>query len=415
MLVPPLLRESPRFRRFWLGQSVSLLGDQVSLIALPLVAVLVLDASAAQMGYLVAAELAPNLLFSLHAGAWADRRARKRQTMIATDIGRGFLIGSLPVAYAFDALTFPHMLAVAFLVGTLSVLFHVSYNSLFVALVPRDRFVEGGSIMNGSRALSYVAGPSLGGVLVQAVSAPVTLVLDACSYAVSALCLRSVEVEEPETEAPGKGHVLAGVRWVFGDPIVRAALGATATINFFNFVFFALFILYATRSLDVAPGTLGLVLGAGAVGGVLGSIITGRVARRIGIGPAFGVGCVVFPAPLLLVPLADGPKPVVLACLFLAEFGSGLGVMMLDISAGAIFAAVIPDRLRSRVSGAYMVVNYGVRPLGALVGGALGSWIGLRPTLWIATAGALAGFLWLLPSPVLGLRTLPEAEHGEMP
>ena len=410
MVVPPLLRENPQFRRFWLGQSISLLGDQVSLIALPLVAVLTLDASAAQMGYLVAAELAPNLLFSLHAGAWADRQERKRHVMIATDVGRALLIGSLPVAYAFDALTLPHMLVVAFLMGTLSVLFHVSYNPVFVKLIPRERFVEGGSIMHGSRALSFVAGPSIGGALVQAISAPATLVVDACSYVVSALFLRSVKVEEPEPEPAGKGHVVAGVRWVFGNPIVRAALGATATINFFNFVFFALFILYATRSLDVAPGTLGLVLGAGAAGGVLGAVVTNRVARRIGIGPAFALGCVVFPAPLLLVPLAEGPRWVILSCLFLAEFGSGLGVMMLDITAGAIFAAVIPDRLRSRISGAYMVVNYGVRPLGALTGGALGSWIGLRPTLWIATAGALAGFLWLLPSPILGLRELPEPE-----
>lgn len=149
---------------------------------------------------------------------------------------------------------------------------------------------------------------------------------------------------------PREGHVVSGVRWVFGNPIVRAALGATATINFFNFVFFALFILYATKSLGLAPGTLGLVLGAGAVGGVLGSLVTGRLARGIGIGPTFALGCVVFPASLLLVPLAEGPRWVVLGCLFLAEFGSGLGVMMLDISVGAIFAAVIPDRLRSRVS-----------------------------------------------------------------
>ena len=282
MVVPSLLRENPQFRRFWLGQTVSLLGDQVSLIALPLVAVLTLDANAAQMGYLVAAELAPNLLFSLHAGAWADQRARKRQIMIATDLGRALAIGSIPVAYAFDALTFPHMFVVAFLMGTLSVLFQVSYNPLFVALVPRERFVEGGSIMHGSRALSYVAGPSIGGLLVQAITAPVTLVVDACSYVVSALFLRSVEAEEPAPEAPGKGHVVAGIRWVFGNAIVRPALGATATINFFNFAFFALFILYATKSLDVPPGTLGLVLGAGAVGGVIGSVITGRVARRIG-------------------------------------------------------------------------------------------------------------------------------------
>jgi MFS family permease len=415
MVVPPLLREDPRFRRFWTGQAISLVGDQVTLIALPLVAVLALDATPAQMGYLVAAELAPNLLFSLHAGAWADRRGRKRQLMIATDLGRALLIGSLPAAYAFDALTFGHMLVVAFLMGSLSVLFNVSYSSLFVALLPRERFVEGSSIVHGSRALSYVAGPSIGGALVQAVSAPATLVVDACSYVVSALFLRTVDVEEPATEPPGRGHVVAGVRWVFGSPVIRAALGATATINFFNYVFFALFILYATRTLGVEPGTLGLVLGAGAVGGVVGSVTTGWIAARLGLGPAFALGCVLFPAPLLLVPLAEGPHAVVLACLFLAELGSGFGVMVLDISAGALAAAIVPDRLRSRVSGAYMVVNYGVRPLGALVGGALGTWIGLRETLWIATAGALLGVLWLLPSPVLRLRELPGAASEEAP
>ena len=410
MLVPSLLREDSRFRRFWGGQSVSLLGDQITLIALPLVAVLALDATPAQMGYLVAAELAPNLLFSLHAGAWADRHPWKRRTMIATDVGRSLLLASLPLAYAFDALTFPHMIVVAFLIGTLAVLFQVSYSSLFVALIERERYVEASSIMNGSRALSYVAGPSIGGILVQVLSAPVALVADACSYVVSALFLRTVDATEPEVEPAEHGHVGAGIRFVAGSPIVRAALGATATINFFNFVFFALFILYATRELGVEPGVLGLVLGVGAAGGIIGAVFTARIARRIGIGPAFALGCILFPLPLLLVPAASGPDWVVLVCLFAAEFGAGLGVMMLDISASTIFAAVIPARLRSRVAGAYMVVNYGVRPLGALVGGALGSSIGLRETLWFATAGGLLGVLWLLPSPILGLRELPEPE-----
>jgi MFS family permease len=137
-------------------------------------------------------------------------------------------------------------------------------------------------------------------------------------------------------------------------------------------------------------------------------MVTGRLARRIGIGPAFMLGAFLFPAPLLLVPAAGGPKPVVLTLLFVAEFGSGLGVMMLDISAGSIFQALVPDRLRARFSGAYMVVNYGVRPVGGLVGGSLGATIGLRPTLWIATAGAIAGVLFLLPSQALTLRDLPE-------
>jgi predicted MFS family arabinose efflux permease len=153
---------------------------------------------------------------------------------------------------------------------------------------------------------------------------------------------------------------------------------------------------------------LGAVLGAASVGGVLGSVVTGRIGRRLGIGPAFTLGCLLFPLPLVLVPLAGGPRWVVLGCLFVAEFFAGFGVMVLDITGGSIKAAIVPDRLRARVSGAYMVVNYGVRPLGAFTGGLLGSEIGLRTTLWIATVGAIAGVLWLLPSPVMRLRELPE-------
>jgi MFS family permease len=410
-LVPPLLRENRDFRRFWTGQTVSLLGDQVSLIALPLAAVLILHAGPAQMGYLTAVGVAPNLLFSLHAGAWVDRRGRRRRTMIAADLGRAGLLATIPVAYALHALTLGQLYVVAFLVGTLSVLFFVSYSSLFVSIVPRQRYVEGNSILNGSRALSFVAGTSLGGLLVQLLTAPIALVADAASFLGSAFFLGRISLDEPPPAQRSRGDVAAGIRFILGSPVMRAALGATATINFFNYAFFALFILFATRSLHVRPAVLGIVLGAGAVGGVIGSAITGRLGRRIGIGPAFLVGCVLFPAPVVLVPLAGGPRPLVLAMLFLAEFWSGMGVMLLDITAGSIFAALIPDRLRARVTGAYMVVNFGVRPLGSLAGGLLGSLIGLRPTLWVAVAGAMTGFLWLLPSPVPRLRTLPEASE----
>ena len=407
-VVPPLLRENAVFRRFWLGQSISLFGDQISLIAVPLTAVLVLHANAAQMGYLIAAELVPNLFFALHAGAWVDRRGRRRQTMIATDLGRGALIATVPLAYAFDALTIQQLYVVAFLVGTLSLLFQVSHASLFVSIVPRESYVAANSLLAGSRAFSFVAGPSLGGILVQLLKAPFALVVDAVSYLFSAFYLGSISPEEPPTEEAERGQVVAGARYVMRTPAIRSALLATATINLFNFIFWALFILYAVRSLHVRAGTLGLVLGAGAVGGLIGSLITTRLGRTMGIGPTFLLGCIVFPTPLLLVPLAGGPKPLVLAMLFLAEFGSGLGVMILDISAASIFAALVPHRLRSRVSGAYTLVNYGVRPVGSLIGGFLGSTIGLRPTLWIATVGAIAGFIWLLPSPIPKMRELPE-------
>ena len=408
-LIPQLLRGNLVFRRFWLGETISLFGDQISLIAVPLTAVLVLHANAAQMGYLIAVELAPNLFFALHAGAWVDRRGGRRVMMIVCDLGRAALIATIPLAYAFDALSIQQLYVVAFLAGSLTVLFQVSYSSLFVSIVPRESYVEANSFLAGSRAFSFVAGPSVGGLLVQALKAPFALLVDAVSYLVSAFYLRSISPEETPTEEAESGHVVAGVRFLWRNSSMRASLLATATINLFNFIFWALFILYVVRSLHVQPGTLGLVLGAGAVGGVIGSLVTTRLGRRIGIGPTYVLGCILFPVPLVLVPLADGPKPLVLAMLFLAEFGSGLGVMILDISAASIFAALVPDRLRSRVSGAYMVVNNGVRPVGSLIGGFLGSTIGLRPTLWIAVIGAIAGFVWLLPSPIPKMRELPES------
>jgi MFS family permease len=408
------LRERGVFPRYWGAHTISLFGDQVSLLALPLAAVLTLDADAAEMGYLTAFALAPNLLFALHAGAWVDRRGTRRQLMIAADVGRAILLCSVPVAYVFDALTLGQLYGVAFATGTLTVLFDVSDASLFVAIVPRERFVEASSLLNGSRAFSFVAGPTVAGVLVQALSAPGALLVDAFSFVGSGALLARIHPEEPPPD-PERGGVMVGLRWVARSPVVRATLLATATINFFNFVFWALFILYVTRTLDVSPGKLGLVLGAGAVGALAGAAVATPMTRRFGVGPTLVAGCLLFTAPLLLVPVATGSEAVVLAYLFFAEFGSGLGVMLLDISAGSIFAAVIPHRLRSRVSGAYTFVNYGVRVLGALAGGLLGSAIGLRPALWIGAAGALLGVLWLLPSPVPRLRELPASAHEAPP
>lgn len=408
--MPSLLRENREFRAFWAGQLISLFGDQITLLALPLLAVLLLHAGAQEMGYLTAAGLVPTLLFALHAGAWVDRRGRRRQIMIAADIGRAVLLFTVPVAYALGRLTMVHLYAVAFLVGTLSVLFMVSYGALFVSIVPRDRYVEGNALLHGSRALSFVGGPSLGGLLVQTFSAPFALVADAISFLGSAAFLGRISPAEPATDKGGPGQIVAGARFIMQSPVIRAALAAGTTFNFFNFMFSALFVLYATRVLRVQPAMLGAVLGAGAVGAVFGSTITGRLARRIGIGPTFILGCVLFPLPLVLVPAAAGPALLVLAFLFAARFGSGLGVMVLDISFGSICAALIPHHLRSRVTGAFTVLNYGVRPLGSLAGGFLGGAIGLRPTLWIATVGAILGFLWLLPSPLPRLKTLEGIE-----
>jgi MFS family permease len=406
-VIPPLLRGNLNFRRFFIGQSVSLLGDQVTALALPLTAVLALDATAGQMGVLTTLYLIPNLIFSLHAGAWVDRRGGRRKVMLMTDVGRGLLIGSIPIAYAFGHLGWAQLYIVAFLSGALTVLFYVAYGAMIQMIVPRTDYVQANSLVHGSRAFSFVVGNTLGGLLVALLRGPYALAVDALSYFWSALFLRRMHIDEPPGAPQETGGLMAGARWIRNSAIIRAELLGVATLNLFNFMFFALFVLYATRSLHVGPATLGLVLGVAAIGTLAGSFVTARIGRRFGIGRTFAFGCFLFPAPLILVPLAGGPRWVVIACLFAAEFLSGIGLMMLDIMAGTISAALIPVALRSRVSGAFIVVNYGVRPLGTSIGGFLGATIGLRPTLWIATVGALAGLLWIIPSPIMSLHDVP--------
>jgi len=409
-LVPPrLLRENANFRRWYVGQSVSMLGDQISAIALPLTAVLALHAGPAQMGVVTTAYLVPNLLFSLHAGVLVDQLGKRRQTMLLADLGRGLLTLTIPVAYALGDLTWAQLYVVAFLLGTLSVAFMVSSGSLFQTIVAREDYVSASSLLNGTRGGSFLVGNSLGGVLVQLLRGPYALAADGASFLWSALCLGRIDAEEPPGTGRGSGGIWAGMQWIWGNAIIRAELLGVATLNLFNFMFFALFLLYATRSLHVHPAALGVVLGVAAVGTLGASVFAGAVARRIGLGPAFILGCFLFPAPLILVPAAAGPHWLILGFLFVAELLSGVGLMLLDILAGVMMAGTIPTTMRGRVSGGFQVVNYGVRPLGTAIGGALGAWIGVHTTLWIATVGALSGLFFLLPSPIRTLREVPEA------
>jgi predicted MFS family arabinose efflux permease len=408
---PPLLRQ-PEFLKLWAAQSISQLGDQVTLLALPLVAVLTLDASAAQMGFLVAAELMPHLLFSLFAGVWIERVQSRRRLMIVADIGRAALLVSIPVAAAFDVLTFPQLYAVAFAVGTFAVMFDISWSTLFVSVVPRRDVVDANSKFSLSRSISFVAGPSVAGFLVQLFTAPVTLLIDAFSYLGSALFLGRISATEPPLEQERNGimrRLREGFRFVLRDELIRPELLCVATINLFNFVFHAIFVLYATRELGVRPGLLGLILGAGAVGGIVGALLARPIERAIGIGPAFTLGSVLFPLPLVLVPLASGSDLVVALMLGAAEFFCSVGVMILDVNAGSLMLFRTPDRLRARMAGTFRFVNYGVRPIGALLGGALGTAIGLQTTLWIGVLGALLGVVWLVASPIPRLREVTEA------
>jgi MFS family permease len=406
------LRQDREFLKLWAGQTISVFGDQVTILALPLAAVLTLHASAFQMGVLTAVGWLPNLLFALHAGVWVDARGRRRQTMIAADLARVALLATVPVAYVAGVLSMAQLYAVAFAHGTVSVFFDLSSSVLFVSIVRREDFVEANSRLFQSRAFSFVAGPSIAGVLVQALTAPWALVADAFSFLGSAFFLGRIRADEPRPQAADgerlRTRVAAGLRFIFGNAAYRATLLSFSTINFFNLMFNALVILYATRELHIRPGTLGLILGLGAVGGLVGAIGAPHLSRAIGVGRSLVLGTLLFPAPLLLVPAARGPHALVLALLATAEFLSALGVMILDVNGNSLGAALSPDYMRARIAGAFRVINYGVRPVGSLLGGVLGAAIGLRPTLWIASIGATLAVLWLLPSPIPAMRELPE-------
>jgi MFS family permease len=409
--LPALLQER-QFRSFWLGQTISVFGDQVTLLAVPIVAVLTLHADPATMGLLTAAGLLPHLLFSLPAGVWLDRVHRRRRLMIVADLARAGVIALVPLAFLTNSLSIELLYVVAFVAGTLAVVFDLSWLTLFTVVARRDQYVQANSLLSGSRSMAFVAGPAVAGILIQLLRAPVTLLLDSVSFLASVFFLSRIDAPEPPIDRdPGsiRTQLSTGLSFILRDPIMRGAIVSVGTVNFFNFCFAALFILYATTYLRVEPGVLGLALGAGAVGGVIGALIAGRVGARLGTGRAYLLGLVLFPAPLLLVPLASGPMEVVLPLLFLSEFGSGLGVMILDINSGAMLQARTPDRIRGRSGGAFRFINMGIRPIGATVGGLLGAALGVRETLLIVAAAQLLGPLLLLGSPILKLRGLPPA------
>jgi predicted MFS family arabinose efflux permease len=311
------------------------------------------------------------------------------------------------LCYKLHVLTFAQMCAVTFVAGAFSVLFTVSDGTLFVSIVEPGKYVDGQSLLYGSRAMSLLGGPSVGGLLVQTLSAPFAVLIDALSFIGSALQLASIRPEEPPP-ADEEDGVTAGMRFIAAEPIVRASLTGVAVVNFFNVMFQALFMFYAVRELRVSPEIVGLIIGAGALGGMLGSILCKRLTSRLGAGFVYVAGCFVFTLPRALVPLASmGHRLLLLVMLFSSCFCSGFGVMVLDISSAAIFGTLIPGIMRSRVAGAFQAINYGTRPAGALLGGLLGEMIGPRPTLWIAVAGGVAGSLLLIPTPLSRYRIPP--------
>ena len=316
---------------------------------------------------------------------------------------------------AFHAVSLGQLYIVAALCGTAAVLFNTSYPSFFAHLVPRSEYVSANSKLAGSRSASFMVGPAAGGALIAATSAPFAVLADSISFLFSALTISRVRVAEPQPESVEVSvarRAKEGIIYIAREPILRATLACATTVNFFTFVAnTSLLILFATRVLRLSGGVVGLALGLGASGALLGAVVAPWFARRIGVGRGIAVGAVLFPAPISLVAAAHGSPWLCTAALALAEFLGGMGVMMFDVTINSLQAAVIQDAVRSRVSGAYATVNYGIRPLGALVGGVLADTIGMRSTLLVAAVGGAMSALWLTASPVLGIRSLDHDLH----
>jgi MFS family permease len=400
------------FAKLWTGQTISLLGSRVTMLALPLTAVSVLGATPGQMGILEAAEALPVLLLGLFAGAWVDRH-RRRPTLVATDIGRTALLLIIPLAAVAGLLRIEHLYVLNFLLSALGLAFGVAYGPYLLSLVGRERIVEGNSKLQVSRSTVEVLGPGLAGGLVQLVTAPIAIAADAISHLISALLLWLIRAPEPTPKPTEQKEnvwreIVAGLRLVIGNPSLRAIAGCFGTVSLFNTILETVWLLYLTRNLEIAPGLLGVISASGGAGFLIGALLPDKVAHRFGLGPAVIGGILLAALSDLLTPLAGGSIVVIATMLFASQFLFGLGLTVFDVGQTSLRQIATPDHLQGRVDATMRVIGLGIAPLGGLIGGALGETIGPRATLFAAALGEILSVTWLLLSPLRSLREQPE-------
>jgi predicted MFS family arabinose efflux permease len=402
------------FLKLWAGQSVSLVGSQITRLALPLAAVLTLHANAAQMGFLGAALLAPYLLLGLFAGVWVDR-LRRRPILIAADVGRAVLLATIPVLAVSGALRIEHLYAIGFLFGTLELFFEVAYQSFVPRIVERDQLTQGNSMLELSDSAAQVAGPGLAGMLVQLLTAPVAIIVDAASFVVSAVTLVLIRTPEAPHQADRPLNVWAELReglvLVVGHPWLRAIAGCTATLNFSANLLMTVYILYVTSQLGLKPAVIGAIFAVGGASTILGTMLAGPASRRLGVGPALLAASLVIGVAGLLIPLAGGPGLLAIALLIGTQVLWGLSRPVFDINQLSLRQAMTADRFQGRVNASMLFIVWGVIPFGSLLGGALGSTIGLRGTIAVGAVGMLLAVLWMIFSPIRDLRTLPRVSE----
>jgi len=398
------------FRLLWAGQTVSRVGTEVSVLALPLIAIQILHATTFEVGSLTAIETLPFLLVGLPAGAWVDRMRRRRVLLVA-DVGRLIALASIPLASAVASVTLAHLFVVAFITGVFTVFFDVAYQSYLPELVDRTQLVDGNSKLAASESTAHVVGPGIGGALISWVGASTAVVTDALSYAVSFVCV--IAIRTP-AEVPERGEnptslvtdIREGLRFVWHEHRIRAVAFCTSTSNLFSGVMMAVVLLLMTRELGFSGGKIGFVFAASGLGAIVGALLAPSLARRVGVGPAIVLSIAVSgTGPFLIAGATGAAAPAMLA--------GGFGILecaavAYNINQVSVRQAICPRRLQGRMNASVRFLVWGTLPLGGFIGGVLGSTIGLRSTLWVSAVGQAFAFLWLLPSPIPSMREMPE-------
>ncbi|MFN2521097.1 MAG: MFS transporter [Candidatus Limnocylindria bacterium] len=402
MTATPLGRNAD-FVRLWTGFTIARIGSQVTVLALPLTAVLLLGAGATETGLLVAAQMAPSLVAGLFIGVWVDRLPR-RPILIASDVGSALVVGSIPLAAALGMLSLAQLYVVSFLAGAFAVSTDLARGAFIPALVGRAHLVSANSRLQASSAVAQVAGPSLGGVLVQALSAPIAMLVDAATFLASAVFIATIrgrETVRPREDSRGVWReITEGLRWVRREPIVFRCITAIALANIEWFAVQAVLVVYATRDLRLSPTLLGISLAVIGPLSLIGAGLAGPLASRWGLGPVMIAALLLETVSRLLLPFASGTPVQAAAMLAASQALLGLTVPLWTVSSATLVQALTPGHLLGRVSAATRFVAFGVAPPAAFAAGIVGDLIGLRPTLLASALIAAVAFAYLLLSPV---------------
>jgi MFS family permease len=406
------LWREPDFVKLWAGQSVSLFGTLIGRFAFQLVAAITLEASPLQMSVLRVFDMAPALLIGLVAGVWVDR-LRRRPLLIWADLGRTLLLLSVPAAALLGALRIELLYLVGFSVGVMATVFDVAYRSYLPSIVRRDQLVEANARLQATNSVAEVAGFGLAGGLVQVLTAPIAVLVDALSFLVSAVSLALIRRPEsppsPSAERLGTWpEIRDGLGVVWREPVLRALAGAKASRDFFVHIWVAVLILFLTRDLDIAPVVMGLLFAIGGVSAFLGAVFVVPITRRLGVGPTLIAGFFLQVLSLVAVPLAGGPYWLVLFLVGVGQLFDACYILY-EVNETSLIQAVSPTRALGRVNASLYFVSWAAMLAGSLVGGLLGEAIGLRWAMMLGVGGGVLSVVWLLLSPVPRLRHIPPA------